>query len=107
MLKQVIKDTVRMPLKPWQAWGTDHLSKKPVPVFDHPLWKETFPNIKSESSSMQAGAIPMNPVAGYQAEETGTFLSTCSPQEAVESKEVTPLPHLLHTAQNVRTQGLL
>ena len=23
-----------MPLKHWQAWGIDHLSRKPVPVFD-------------------------------------------------------------------------
>lgn len=30
----------QMLLKRWQAWSTEHLSRKPVPVFDCPLHKE-------------------------------------------------------------------
>ena len=44
-LKHAIKGIVQMPLKHWQAWGIDHLSRKPVPVFDHPLGKEMLPNV--------------------------------------------------------------
>ena len=47
-LKRGIK--VHMPLKHWQAWGIDHLSSKPVPVFDHPLGKEILPNVQSKPS---------------------------------------------------------
>lgn len=41
-MKHVIKGIVEMPLKHWQTWGIDHLSRKPIPVFDHPLSKEIF-----------------------------------------------------------------
>lgn len=33
---------VQMPLRHWQAWGTDHLSRKSF-MFDHPLVKKFFP----------------------------------------------------------------
>jgi len=46
--EHVIKGIVRMSLKHRQAWGIDHLSSKPVSVFDHPLGKEMPPNVKSE-----------------------------------------------------------
>lgn len=39
-----------MPLKHWQAWGINHFSRKPVPGFDHPLGKETLPNVDFEPS---------------------------------------------------------
>jgi len=44
-LKQVVKGIVHMPLKNWQGWGIGHLSRKPVPVFDHPLGKEKLPQV--------------------------------------------------------------
>lgn len=34
-----------MPLEYWQAQGIKHLPRKPVPVFEHPLGKDIFPNI--------------------------------------------------------------
>jgi len=43
-----IKGIVQMPLKHWQAWGIDHLFRKPVPVFGHSLYKEMLPNIQSK-----------------------------------------------------------
>lgn len=39
-----------MPLKHLQAWGINHLSRKPVTVFDHPAGKEIPPNVQSKSS---------------------------------------------------------
>jgi len=32
--KHIIKGTVQMPLKHWQTWGINHLSRKPLPVFE-------------------------------------------------------------------------
>ena len=49
-LKHVIKEIAQMPLKHWQAWGTDHPSRKPLPVFDHPLSAEMLPGIVSCTS---------------------------------------------------------
>lgn len=40
--------TTEMPPEHWWAGGTDHLSRKPVPVFDLPLGKKLFPNVQSE-----------------------------------------------------------
>lgn len=31
-----------MPLKCWQGWDTDHLSREAIPVLDHPLVKKYF-----------------------------------------------------------------
>jgi len=42
-LKDVIKGIAQMPLEHRQAWGINHLSRRPVPVFDHSLGKEAFP----------------------------------------------------------------
>jgi len=64
-----------MPLKHWQAWSFDHLSRKPVPVFDHPLGKEMLPNVQSEPPLTQLLTIPMSPVAGYHRAELSTSLS--------------------------------
>ena len=47
-----------MPQKHWWSWGVDHLSRKPVPVFDHPLGKEMFPNVQSEPPLAQLRADP-------------------------------------------------
>lgn len=40
---------VQIALEHWQAWGINHLSWKPVAVFDHPHGRKWFRNICSES----------------------------------------------------------
>jgi len=70
-----------MPLKHRQAWGIDHLSRKPVPVFDHS--KEILPNVQSKPPLIQLWAIPTCPRTEYWGEELSTSLSTSLPQEAV------------------------
>lgn len=42
-----------MLLKPWQSWSTNHLSRKPVPVFDNPLRKEMLPPVPSKPALAQ------------------------------------------------------
>ena len=37
-----------MPPKHRDAWGIDHLCRKPVPVLDHPLGKEMPPSVQSD-----------------------------------------------------------
>jgi len=71
----IIKGIVQMPLKHWQAWGIDHLSRKPVPMFAHPLGKEMLPNVQSEHPLTQLWAIPTCSITGSQGEELSvTFL---------------------------------
>lgn len=48
-MKPAAKDIVQMPLKHWQAWGMDQLSRMTVPVFDNPLSEEMLPNVQSKS----------------------------------------------------------
>ena len=83
-LKVVIK--VRMPLKHWQ--GIDHLSREPVPVFDHALGEEMLPNVQSKHPMVQLWAIPVCPIAGYQEEEISTTHSTSPFHEVIESNEI-------------------
>jgi len=52
-LKLVVKGIVQTPLKHWQAWGINHLSRKPVPVSDHPLSKGMLPNVWSKPPMRQ------------------------------------------------------
>ena len=65
-----------MLLKRQLAWGIDHLSRKPAPVFDQLVGKEMFPHVKSEAFLTQLWAIRMHPVNGYKGEEISTSLST-------------------------------
>ena len=97
-LKHVVKGIVQMSLKQSQVRGIDHLSRKPVAVFDHLLSKEMFPNVQSRFPLALHCTIPMHPLSGYQGEELSTSLSTSIPQEAVESNEVTPQPALLQNS---------
>ena len=46
-LQHVIEAIVQMPLKQRQAWGMDHLSRKPVPLFPYSLGKEMPPSVQS------------------------------------------------------------
>ena len=87
-----------MPLKPWQAWGIDHLSRKPVPAFDHPLGKEVLPDVQSKPPLAQLWTIPTHPVTGYQ-EESSAPPSPRPLQDAAESCEVAPQPPLLQNRQ--------
>ena len=64
-----MKGIVQIPLKHWQVWGIDHLSRKPVPAFDHPFSKETLPNVQSKPL-VQLWTIPTCPITGYQGEES-------------------------------------
>ncbi|PKU36123.1 aryl hydrocarbon receptor nuclear translocator-like protein 2 isoform x1 [Limosa lapponica baueri] len=52
-LKHVVKGIIQMPLKHWHTSDIDHLSRKPVPVFDHPLSKEMLPNVQSKPPLVQ------------------------------------------------------
>ena len=42
------KSVVQTLLELWQAWCRDHLPGEPVPVTNHPLSEEPFPNVQSE-----------------------------------------------------------
>ena len=96
-----------MLLKHQTAWGIDHLSRKPVPAFVHPLGKEKLPNVKSEPPLMQVWTLPMHPITGYQGEEIITSLSTSPPQKAAEGNEVTLQNPFLWTRQTQSSQSLL
>lgn len=89
-----------MPLRSWQPWGIDHLSREPVPIFEHPLGREMHPNVYSLTSLVQLWTIPTWPVNGSQEEEVSISLSP-PPflRKLLESNEVTPQPPLLHTRE--------
>lgn len=48
-LKCVFKGTVQI----HQSWGNNHVSGKPVVVFNHPLSKEMLPDVQSKCPLMQ------------------------------------------------------
>ena len=98
-LKRVIKGIVQMRLKHWQTCGINQRSRKPVPVFDHPLSKEMLPNVQSKPPLVQLWTIPTRPIAGYQREGIGISLSTSPPHKPIESSEAAPQPHMLQTRQ--------
>jgi len=52
-LKKIVMGTVQMCLKHCQAWGIDHLARKPVLVFDHHVSKEMLPNVQSKLPLVQ------------------------------------------------------
>lgn len=64
-----------MHLKHWQVWSTDHLCRKPVPVYDHPVGKEILSNIQCEPLLVQFWTLPVHLVTGAHEEEISTFLS--------------------------------
>lgn len=43
-LHHLVKGIFQVLLKQWEPEGFDHLSRNPVPVFDHILGEEMFPN---------------------------------------------------------------
>lgn len=65
-LKHTTEGIVLMPLGQWQASGLNHFSRKPVPVFGHPLRNKMLSNVKSEPPFMQLWSIAVCPVTGYK-----------------------------------------
>ena len=106
-LKHIIKGSVQIPFEHWQAWGFDYLSRKPLPVLNHPLDKEMLPDVQSEPPLGQLWTIPTRPGTGSQGEELSTSLSTFCPQGAIESNEAAPRPPFLQTRQAQSSQLLL
>lgn len=54
-----------MPLKNWQAWTNDYVSRKLVPVFVLFLSKKMAPNMISEPYLLQLWTTPLLPIIGY------------------------------------------
>lgn len=72
---------------PKQVCGIGHLSRKPPGVW--------HPNVLSKPSLVQLRTNPMCAVAGCQGEELNSSLSTCPPQEVLQSNEIAPQPPFL------------
>jgi len=87
--------------------GTPPLPGQPVPVPDHSLSKDIWPNIQSKPPLTQLEPIASRPIASYLGEETNPRLATPSLQAAVESNKVPPQPPLLQTEQPQLPQLLL
>lgn len=87
---------VQMLLKHWQAWSIEHLSRKPVPVFDCPLHKE-MSTLNLPWHSFE----PFPPILSldYLGEELSSFLPTSPPQEEAESNEVVPYSPFFQTGE--------
>ena len=90
-----------------QGWRLHHLPRKPIPMSDHSLSKEIFPNIQSKPPLMQLEAIASRPINSYLGEDTNSCLTTTSFQVVVGSDKVPPQPPLLQTEQLQFLQGLL
>jgi len=54
---------------------------QPIPMLDHFLSKEIFPDVQSKPPLMQLAAIASRPIAGYLGEETNIHLTTTTFQE--------------------------
>ena len=63
-----------MVIECWKPGSINHLTRKPVPVFDHLHSKEIFHNMQCDSPLMQLHAIPPCPFVSSQGEEPGTSL---------------------------------
>lgn len=48
------------------AWALDPFPEEPIPILDHPLHVELFPNTQPELPLRQLDAIPSPPVARQQ-----------------------------------------
>ncbi|NXY81657.1 TY3H monooxygenase, partial [Alcedo cyanopectus] len=85
-LNHVVKGIVQMPFKHCQTCGISHLSRKPVPMFDHPLCKKTFPNVQSKSPWRSSDKPPKYLIlvslhfaerTGFQLRPAAGLLSAC------------------------------
>lgn len=77
-----------MSLKHWWAWGIDHSSRKPVPVFDLPLGKEMLPKVQSKPPLRHLWVVPTHPLTGYHWEEITTSSLSSPPQEPEDSNDM-------------------
>ena len=82
------KNIVQMLLKLQQAWCHDYIPGELVPVCDHPLGEEPFPDTQLEPPLLQLDSIPLGPITGYQREYMGTCPSAPPCEEAVDDNEV-------------------
>lgn len=69
-----------------QAWCFHHFPGEPVPVTDHPLHEEPFPEVQSKLSLMQLYSISSSSIAHPQT-EISAFSATL-PEEVVNHDEV-------------------
>lgn len=67
---------VQVLLELCQAWYCDYFFGQPVPMPNHPLGKELFPDIQPKLT--QPHPIFSSPVTGYDSEEIGTCPSAFS-----------------------------
>lgn len=65
------------------AWGCDPLPGDPVPVKDHPLCKELFPNTQPELPLRQLYTIPSGAVARHRRGEISASLCAPPPDETM------------------------
>ena len=70
------KFVVQMLFELTQAWFHDHFPGDAVPVTDHTLSEEFFPNVQTELPMMQLNGISSCTVAGHQREEISPSSST-------------------------------
>ena len=79
---------------------------QPIPAPDHSLG-EVFSNIQPEFPLVQFEGIPSSPITSYVGEVADTYLTTASPQVAVQSNKVTLEPPLLQTKHSQLPQPIL
>ena len=88
-----------MLLELWQAWCRNQSPGEPIPVTDHPLSEEPFPNVQSELPLTQLHSLSPCHASGHQREEISTSTSTSPLEEDVDCDDITPLPSLLQAEQ--------
>lgn len=57
-VQNVVKGIVQMPFKHWQAWESEHPSREPVSMCDHPPGKEMLCNIQSKPPLHISASFP-------------------------------------------------
>lgn len=102
-LQRVNEGIVQVPVEHWQAWGINHLSEKPVTVFDCPHGNKMFPNVWSKPPLAQLCAIPSCP-ASVPREKRPAPPSSSPTEEVAESHEVASQPPFLQSGQPKCTQ---
>ncbi|GAB0194069.1 myocardial zonula adherens protein [Grus japonensis] len=73
-----------------QARCCDHFPGEPVPVPNHPLGEEPFPDIQPKPPLSQLHAIPLGSITGHQREEMNACPFAPPREEAVGHDEVSP-----------------
>ncbi|GAB0202878.1 cAMP-dependent protein kinase inhibitor alpha [Grus japonensis] len=69
------ESVIQMLLELSQAQCCDHFPREPVPVPDHPLSEEPFPDIQPKPPRLQLHSVPSGSIAGHQREEIKCALS--------------------------------